>query len=120
MFREILRRRGLFASDSKTISVPLAVPGVMKWTSVGGVAYPKPSKASYAVGEAVLLDFAWTNTGGAVAAAVITVVDTGTGATVWTHDFGTTPAPGETSLATGVKIGTMPNKNWNLRCDISP
>jgi hypothetical protein len=119
MFREILRGR-FFKSDSKTITVPLAAaPGVMKWATYGGVAYPKPTKASYAYGESVYIDFGWTNTGGTTANATITVVDTGTGATVWTYTMPSTAA-GDTALAEGTKIGTMPNKTWNLRCDIAP
>lgn len=114
----MLRGR-FFRSDSKTINVPLAVPGLFKWAAVGGVSYPKPTKSSYAYNENVLLDFAYTNTGGAVAQAVIKVTDVDTGAQVWTYNMGNTN-PGDTALATGTKIGTMPNKNWNLRCDINP
>jgi len=119
MFREILR--GLFfKSDSKTITVPLAAaPGVCKWATVDGVAYPKPTKASYALDEAVLIDFAWTNTGEAVAYPKVTVIDADTLAQVKVLTMPTTAA-GATILATGINIGTMPNKNWNLRCDITP
>jgi len=118
MFREMLRGR-FFRSDSKTITVPLAAVGVMKWASVGGVAYPKPTSASYASGADVLIDFAWTNTGGATANATIKVTDVDTGGLVWSYTMPSTAA-GNTALATGTKIGTMPNKTWNLRCDITP
>jgi len=119
MFRELLRRRGgLFASDSKTISIPLAVAGVMKWAA----GYPKPSygKTSYAVGETVNLDLSWTNTGGAAANAVVKITDVDTGATVFSSTMSFQTAAGATYGPASLSIGAMPNKTWNLRCDITP
>lgn len=107
-------------ADSKTISVTRAAAGLFKWAIIGGTAYPKPTKNTYAVGESVQIDFGYKNEGGVAARATITVVDADTGATVWTYEMPSTN-PGDTALASGTTVGKMPDKAvWNLRCDISP
>lgn len=117
------RSRGVGA-DTKNISVVRAAAGVCKWATVGGVAYPKPVKTTYGVGETVYIDFAWTNTGGATATGIIiTVIDNDTGKTVWAWPAGVplSTGPGVTAYLSGQEIGKMPDKSaWSLRCDITP
>lgn len=113
------RSRGVGA-DTKNISVVRAAAGLFKWATYGGVVYPKPVKTTYAVGENVEIDFAWTNTGGSVDKALIKVYDNDTNALVWSYTMPSTN-PGVTAIAYGNIIGKMPDKSaWSLRCDIAP
>jgi len=110
---------GSGGSEVKTLSLTLST-GNFKFVTLAAVDSKGVARSYYASGEPVYLKVTIRNDGAVDATAIIKITDVDTAAVVTSIGTGVCAPTASLTLDPPPKIGTMPNRNWNLKVEVTP